>query len=146
MLFQLRTYLCFFQLYLVTLCQPPQRFYIGVLFVLHDKADGIAAGAATKAFINLFARRNGERRGFFVVKRAQTQVVGAPFFKFNEGAHYFHNVYAAEDLLYGVLRYHATANIREIDEGWKSAGKGIMYVNKFKLVEGMHNFMALQAK
>ena len=81
--------------------------------MLHDKADGIAAGAATKAFIDLFAGRYGEGGRLLIMKRAQAKVVGAPFFQFNEGAHNIHNINAAEDLLYGVLRYHATANIRQ---------------------------------
>jgi hypothetical protein len=74
--------------------------------MLHDEADGIAAGAATKAFIDLFAGRNGKRRTLFVMERAQAKIVSASFLQFHEGAYYFHNIYAAEDLLYGVLRYH----------------------------------------
>jgi hypothetical protein len=71
--------------------------------MLHQKADGIAASAATKAFIYLFGRRNGERRAFFVVKRAEAKVIGTPLFKLYKGAHYLRNINAALYLLYGVL-------------------------------------------
>ena len=41
------------------------------------------------------------------MKRAEANIVGAPFFKFNKWAHYLHNIYAAEYLLYGILCYQA---------------------------------------
>jgi hypothetical protein len=91
--------------------------------MLHDEADGIAAGAATKALIDLFAGRNGERRGLFVMERAQAEIVSASFLQFHEGAHYFHNIDAAEDLLYGVLRYHVMrAKIKNYELGITNYG------------------------
>ena len=37
------------------------------------------------------------------MKRAKSQVIGASFFQFYKTAHYFNNIDAAENLLYGVL-------------------------------------------
>jgi hypothetical protein len=39
------------------------------------------------------------------MERAEAQVIGTPFFKFDEGTHNFHNINAAEYLLYGILCY-----------------------------------------
>jgi hypothetical protein len=75
--------------------------------MLHDKADGIAAAAAAKAFIYFFGGRYGERRRFFAMKRAKAQVIGAPFFQFYKTAYNFNNIYAAEYLLYGLLTDHS---------------------------------------
>ena len=71
--------------------------------MLHQKADGIATAAATKALVNFFGGRNGERGGFFVVKRAQTEVVHAPLFQLHETAYDINDINATLDLLYGVL-------------------------------------------
>jgi hypothetical protein len=72
--------------------------------MLHEEVDGIAAFAATETFVDLLAAGNGEGRGFFVVKRAKAEVIGAAFFQFHEGADDLDDVYPVEDLLYGVLR------------------------------------------
>src|SRR5665213_1386280 len=68
--------------YIVFYSQPFQRFYITVFFMLHQKCDGISTAATTKTFVNFFGRRNGKRRGFFVVKRAKAYIIGASFFQF----------------------------------------------------------------
>lgn len=74
--------------------------------MLHQKADGIAAFATTKTFINFFGRRNRERRSPFVMKRAETKVISASFFQFHKAADHINNIDATENLLYGILRYH----------------------------------------
>ncbi len=74
--------------------------------MLHQKADGVAAASASEAFEDLLGRGYGERRGFFIMKRTKTEVIGAPFFQFHKTADNFRNVNAAEDLLYGLRRDH----------------------------------------
>ena len=72
--------------------------------MLHDEADGIAAFATAEAFINFFGWGNGKRRRFFIMKRAESEVAGAPLFQLHKPADHIHNVDAAEYLLYGILR------------------------------------------
>lgn len=54
------------------------------------------------------------------MKRAETNVISAPFFQLNKGTHNFHNINAAEYLLYGVLSYQNkvkwTCNLARIIE------------------------------
>src|SRR5687767_15992037 len=75
--------------------------------MLHQEADGIAAAAATKTFIDLLGGGNGKRRSFFVVKRTESQVIGASFLQFYKAAHDIDDIYTAEYLLYGLLRDQA---------------------------------------
>jgi hypothetical protein len=70
--------------------------------MLHDKADGIAAAAAAKAFIKLLSGRYRKGGGLLVVKGAEAQVLGAPFLQFYKAAHHGYDVEPAEYLLYGV--------------------------------------------
>ena len=44
------------------------------------------------------------------MERAQAQVIGSSFFQFNKRANYFHNIYAAENLLNTVLWYQCLCN------------------------------------
>ena len=85
--------------------------------MLHDEADGIAAFATTKTFINLFAWRYRKRRGFFIVKRAQAQVAGTPFFQFYKLADNINNIDATEYLLYGILTYQCFIDINVVVNG-----------------------------
>jgi len=71
--------------------------------MLHQKADGITAAAATKAFIDFFCGRNGERGRFFVVKWAEAEVIDAPFFELYKTTNDIDDIDATLDLLYGVL-------------------------------------------
>ena len=73
--------------------------------MLHNEADGIAAFATTKTFINFLTRRYGKRRSFFIVKRTKAKVAGTSFFQFYKLANDVHNIDATEDLLYGILTY-----------------------------------------
>ena len=71
--------------------------------MLHQKADAVAASSAAKTFIDLLGRGNRERRGFFIMKWAQSQVIGSSFFQLYKRSDDLHNINAAENLLYGVL-------------------------------------------
>jgi hypothetical protein len=74
--------------------------------MLHNEADGIAAAAATKAFIDLLGGRNGEGGRFFAMERTKPQIVSASFLQLYKTADDLNNVYPAEDLLYRLLSDH----------------------------------------
>lgn len=94
----------FFQFNIILIGQPAQGFGIRILFMFHQKSDGITAFSTTEAFVNLFRRRYSKRRCFFVVKRANTEVIGSSFFEFYKGADDFNDIDPALNLLYGMLR------------------------------------------
>lgn len=71
--------------------------------MVHQKADGVSTFAASKALINFFGGRNGERRCFFVVEWAQSQIVGATLFQLYESPYDIYDINSALYLLYGVL-------------------------------------------
>ncbi len=50
-------------------------------FIIHDKADGVAAGAAAKAVVELLVGADTEGRGFFLVEGASGGVVAAALFE-----------------------------------------------------------------
>ena len=52
----LRAGFCFFYFNIVPCSKPAEGFNIGVFFMLHDKADGVATLSASKAFVNFFGR------------------------------------------------------------------------------------------
>ena len=85
--------------------------------MLHQEADGIAALAATKTLVNLLGRRHREGGGLLVVKRAQTQVAGTPFFQFYKLADNINNIDATEYLLYGILTYQCFIDINVVVNG-----------------------------
>ena len=70
--------------------------------MFHQEADRIPAFAATEAFIQFFGRRDRKGWGFFIVKRAETDVVASPFFQFYKPANDLDNIEPVEDLLYGI--------------------------------------------
>jgi len=74
--------------------------------MFHQKTDGIATAAATKAFIDFFGRGNSEGRSFFIMKRAEPKVIGASAFELYEAANHIYNVQSAEYLLYRCLGNH----------------------------------------
>lgn len=45
---------CFFDLDPVFVRKPAQRIYIAILFMFHQKADGIPTFSTAKTFINFF--------------------------------------------------------------------------------------------
>ena len=93
----------FLYLNIVPCSNPFQCLHIAILFMLHHKADGIATFATAETLINLLARRYAERRRFFIVKRAVTNVIGTSFFQFHKFANNLNDVYAVGNLLYGGL-------------------------------------------
>lgn len=104
--FYLRANCCFFDLYIVLIGQPFQRFYIGVFLMLHQKTDGIPTSSTTKTFVNFFGRRNRKGRRLFSVKWTQAEVIGTALFKFNELADDLNYIDPALNLLYGLLTDH----------------------------------------
>ena len=81
--------------------QPFQGLWVGVFFMLHDETDRISAAAATKTLIDLFSRGNRKRGAFFIVKRAEAQVIGPSFFQLYEIANNLEDIQSSEYLLYG---------------------------------------------
>ncbi len=74
---------------------------------IHDKADGIAAGAAAKAIVKLLFGLNAKRRGFFVVKRATRRIVFATFFQSHTLIDHVDNVSATQKIVDKALRNKA---------------------------------------
>ena len=74
--------------------------------MFHQKTDRISTPATAKTLVYFLSRRYGKRRGFFVVKRTQSQVVCPSFFQFHKAPYDFYDVYTALNLLYGMLAYH----------------------------------------
>ena len=72
--------------------------------MVHQKTDGVAVFAATKAVIKLLGRADTERRGFFAVKRAQPHKVGSALFQLNMPADNVNDVSACQQLLNKGLR------------------------------------------
>ena len=70
--------------------------------MLHEEADGIAASAASKTFIYFFGGGNRKGGCFFVMKRAEPQVVCPSFFQLYKPANDLCDVDAAQNLLYGL--------------------------------------------
>ena len=91
---------------IVFFSQPTQGFCIAQLFVLHQKADGVAAFATAKTLVYFFGRRDRKRRCFFAMKRAEAKVIGAPSFELHKIAHYFEDVDTVDNALYGFLTNH----------------------------------------
>ena len=55
--------------------QHLQRLHKGIIFIFHHKGDDISSCSASKAVIHLLRRRHGKRRGFLIMKWAQTKIV-----------------------------------------------------------------------
>jgi hypothetical protein len=79
--------------------------------MFHDEANGITTFATSKTFINLLTGRYRERRGFFIVKRAEAKITGTPFFQLYELADHIKDIDSVEYLLYGILGDHAGLQI-----------------------------------
>ena len=90
----------------VFLGQPAQRLGVGHLFVLHDKAHGVAAFAAGKAMAIAFGRRHHERWCLLVVERAQPLVVDTSFAQGDKLGYHIHDVGSIHNLIYRCLVYH----------------------------------------
>ena len=81
---------------------PQPSMYRGKLWTMRQ----YAGFSTAETFINFLGRRNGERWSFFIVKRAEAQVVSASFLQFHKTAHDINNINAAQDLLYRLLGNH----------------------------------------
>ena len=66
-----------------TFCKELDSFPIVQIIVLHCKSDNISACSAAKAVKILFVRVNMAGRGFFVVKRAEANIISACSFEGN---------------------------------------------------------------
>ena len=98
----LRAGFCFFYFNIVPCSQPAEGFNIGVFFMLHDKADGIATFSATKAFVYFLGRRNGKGGRFFIVERAVADIVGSPSFQLNKCPNDIMDIDPVLNFLYGL--------------------------------------------
>ena len=67
--------------------------------MLHDKTDGSAMSATTKAMIELLGLANCKRRGFFVVERTAGNIIGACLFQWDVSFNHIHDVEAVEQIL-----------------------------------------------
>jgi len=67
--------------------------------VFHQELDGGAMRAATEAMVELLGRTDGERRRFFVVKRAQAKQVGPALAQLHVAPDDVDNIDAGEQIL-----------------------------------------------
>ena len=83
----------------VLLGKEAERVVVRQLFMLHDEVDHVAAFPATEAFAQAFGGGDHERRGLFVVERAEALVVdtGAA-----EGDIFRHDIYDLRRVQYPV--------------------------------------------
>ena len=79
--------------------------------MLHQEGNGIATFATAEAFEDLLRGGNREGRRALVMKRAKAEIIGAAFFQLYKTTHHIQDIDTGKDLLYGVLRDHAPANI-----------------------------------
>jgi len=98
----LRAGFCLFYFNIVPCSQPAEGLNIGVFFMLHDKADGVATLSATKAFVDFLGRGNSEGGCFFVVERAVANIVGSPSFQLNKSPHDIVDIDPILNFLYGL--------------------------------------------
>lgn len=67
--------------------------------MVHEKAEGITARAATEAVVELFVGADAERRGLFFVERAAGGVVLAGFFQLHARADNIDDVGAVQEVV-----------------------------------------------
>ncbi|MNN50659.1 hypothetical protein D3C81_1652550 [compost metagenome] len=75
--------------------------------VVHDEAEGVAAGAAAEAVVELLVRADAERGGLFVVERAAGAVVLAGLLQLDARTHHLDDVGAVEQVVDEALRDQA---------------------------------------
>jgi hypothetical protein len=68
--------------------------------MFHDKIYRIAYFSATEAFEYLFRRGNSERRCLLIMKRAQSEVVNAPFLQWNKLLNHINYLGSIENTFY----------------------------------------------
>ena len=67
--------------------------------MVHDEAEGVAAGAAAKAVVELFVRADAEGRRLFLVERAEGAVVLAGLLQLDARTDHFDDVGAVEQVI-----------------------------------------------
>ncbi len=81
------------------LCQLLDRLGEVQLVVVHDEAEGVAAGAAAKAVVELFVRADAEGRRLFLVERAEGAVVLAGLLQLDARTDHLDDVGAVEQVI-----------------------------------------------
>ena len=69
------------------------------IFIFHEEGEGVAAGAATKAIIELFVGIDAERRASFLVERAAGRVILARLFEFDTPVYHLDDVDAVQQVI-----------------------------------------------
>ena len=97
----------FLNLDVIKVCQPFERFVIGVVLMLHQKTNRTSSFATTKALKYSLDRIDIERRCLFVMKRTQADVIHSPFLQRNKrpydifylyGVHYLGDIFSFNHL------------------------------------------------
>src|SRR5690606_27922905 len=103
------------------------RVHVAERRIGHEKADGVAMGAAAEAVVELLRRAHGERGGLLAVKRAKAKIVGARLLELEVAGDDVDDVDAAEKVLLERIRNHAgvpgTARAAPIVIRNRSSGK-----------------------
>jgi hypothetical protein len=76
------------------------------MLVFHDEIDRIPGFAAAEALVNAFGRRNGERRCFFIVERAQSDLVDATTAKHDKITNHLLNAGGLDNVVDGIVVDH----------------------------------------
>jgi hypothetical protein len=82
--------------------------------MFHYETDRIAAAATAKALVNFLGWGNGKRRRFFIVKRAQADIINSTPFKLYKGINDLYDINPANYLLYCFLGDHCRLKLEEI--------------------------------
>ncbi len=96
----------FLDLNIVFSGQVTDRFRIGILFVLHNEVDRMAAFAAAEAFVDSLAYRNVKGGCFFIMEGAQPQETASAFFQVHKIAYYLFNLNGIKNTIDGTLLNH----------------------------------------
>ena len=105
----------------VFLGQEAERVVVRQLFMLHDEVDHVAALPATEAFAQPFGGRHYERRGLFVVERAEALVVDTGAAKGDVFRHDVNDLRRVQYPVYGGLVDHRLGFAREITKNMERA-------------------------
>ena len=91
--------------------QPLEGFRVAVFLMFHDKADRVAAAAASETFVDLFRRGDRKRGRLLIMKRTEAKVIGASFLQLDKTADHIDNVKPAKYLLYGPWGDHGEGQV-----------------------------------
>ena len=96
----------FFYLNVVPFGKKQQCFAVGEVLVLHNKAHHISRATTAKTFVDALAGRYVEGRRFFVVKGAESQIIGASFLNGHKVADYLFHTGGIHNAVYSVFCDH----------------------------------------